>query len=73
MEAIPILRTIFSSMAYGLSKAEGLEVSQDFFVGLHKELWRGDGINMLRSLYYPPIKGVYLQNLIGQQYIKSIL
>ena len=45
-------------MAYGLSEAEGLDVSPDFFVGLHKELWKGDGINMLRSLYYPPIKGV---------------
>ena len=45
-------------MACGLSKAEGFDVSPDFFVGLHKELWKGDGLSVLRSLYYPPIKGV---------------
>ena len=38
-----------------ISVALGLE--EDFFVNEHKGLWNGTGINMMRTLYYPPIEG----------------
>ena len=37
-----------------------LGVEEDFFVNEHKGLWNGTGINMMRTLYYPPIEGMTL-------------
>ena len=47
------------SLADHLFRAIGvaLGVEEDFFVDEHRGLWNGTGINMMRTLYYPPIQG----------------
>ena len=50
---------ITQSLADHLFRAIGvaLGVEEDFFVEEHRGLWNGTGINMMRTLYYPPIQG----------------
>ena len=49
----------YQSLANHLFRAiaVALGVEEDFFVNEHKGLWKGTGINMMRTLYYPPIEG----------------